>query len=271
MPRQSVPTWGRSLAPARGRSLAPARTTARGTARSTSRQTAAILRLPALPKALPKALRAPTTNGGLRVPSLLPRPKTRLIVVYGYTCDVFANTTAARKNSLKAIAARHRHATGIQAVDVFCNTETAHTMTRDILLRLLRQKKPLPDSAFVEKVRKAVCDALRRGERVLLVGHSYGGSVATRIAEKVPCAHADRLEVATFGSIYIRSPRALTPGVTAKHYSYDVDIAAMCHGRNVKTCTFVNVLPTTLKSGLQAHMNYQKHINRVAHTGSIYM
>jgi alpha-beta hydrolase superfamily lysophospholipase len=172
---------------------------------------------------------------------------------------------ANRTNSLRAIAG---NAGKVAHVDVFCNEQDPHSMTENIVRRLVAPKKPLPDTPFVQKVRAAVCAALRRGERVLLAGHSYGGSVATRVAESVDCAGGGTLEVATFGSIYVRSPRAIQPGVRIRHYMYEKNIAAACHRRNVATCSFVNAIPTTLNS-VRAHMDYQAFVDEIARTGAI--
>lgn len=188
---------------------------------------------------------------------------TRLIVVYGYTCDRFRKTTRNRATSLRAIAG---NAGRVSHVDVFCNDKDPDDMTRNIVRRLIAPKKTLPDTPFVQEVREAVCAAMRRGERVVLVGHSYGGSVATRIAESVRCRGT--LEVATFGSIYTRSPRAISQGVRIRQYMYAREVAAACHRRNLQSCPFVTRIPTRL-NGLRAHMNYQAFIDEVARTGAI--
>lgn len=199
-------------------------------------------------------------------PAPAQKKKTRLIVVFGYTCDRYPTNMANRINSLRAIAG---NAGKVAHVDVFCNEQDPHSMTRNIVRRLVAPKKALPDTPFVQKVRAAVCAALRRGERVLLAGHSYGGSVATRIAESVDCSEGGgTLEVATFGSIYVRSPRAIQPGVRIRHYMYEKNIAAACHRRNVATCSFVNAIPTSL-NGVRAHMDYQAFVDEIARTGAI--
>lgn len=191
--------------------------------------------------------------------------KTRLIVVYGYTCDKTPKLMNSRTWSLRAIAGNGGK---VAHVDIECNTEDPKNMTRNIVRRLFLPKKPLPDTQFVRRVRASVCAALRRGERVILAGHSYGGSVVTRIAESVECGDAGQLDVVTFGSIYMRSLRAIQSGVRIRQYAYQKDIAAACHRRNITACSFVTPIPTK-RNPLQAHMEYQAFIDEIARTGSI--
>lgn len=201
-----------------------------------------------------------------------------MIVVYGLTCDWKWNNAAnisskqAREQELRGIALKSRNSP-VFAVHVRCNTENSKNMTRNILRRVMYPKRPLPETRFTTIIREEVCRALKNGERVILVGHSYGGSVAVRVGENIArCGDGvglDRLEIATFGPIYMRSPRAFPPEIHIRQYTYKKDIAGACHRRKLGACEFATVLPNTGKNPLEAHMDYGSYINRIARTGSV--
>ena len=157
----------------------------------------------------------------------------------------------------------------VAAVDVLCNTHDPKNMLRDIGRRVLHPKTRLPDTVFVRRVRAAVCAALKAGERVILVGHSYGGSVAVRVGEHFDCdgVRTDRLDIVTFGSIYMRS--GLSNGIRLHQFSYANDIAKACHRRAVGACDFVTTLPPTGKDGLRSHMAYQSYIDDIVRSGVV--
>ena len=225
----------------------------------------------------PLRLRAPTIAplGLQRMNvSVRPRaspPKTRMFVIYGFTCDLTKNTLRRRALELQGIAnASKRRAI---EVSVHCNEKTSTNMPKNIARRVIWPKRPLSNTPFVVQMRAAVCKALQNGERVVLVGHSYGGSVAVRIAESVEhmCGPvpAHRLSIATFGSIYTRSPRSISSRVHLRQYAYANDIAKMCHRRNVRSCPFITELPPTGTNGVRSHMAYGSYIERIARTGSV--
>jgi hypothetical protein len=214
-------------------------------------------RLPTLPTlpTLPKLPRLP-----VRLPLVL--PPTRVIVVYGLTCDRTPNLLQTRRQTFRNIMGG-----SVTAVDVLCNTDDPKNMLRDIGRRVLKPKDQLPDTAFVRRVRDKVCAALAAGERVILVGHSYGGSVAVRVGEYLDCDRPDRLDIVTFGSIYMRS--RLPNGIRLHQFSYANDIAKACHRRAVGSCDFVTPLPPTGKDGLRSHMAYQSYIEDIVRSGVV--
>lgn len=195
----------------------------------------------------------------------LPQPPTRVIVVYGLTCDRTPELINNRRQMFRTIMGGP-----VAAVDVLCNTHDPKNMLRDIGRRVLKPKTRLPDTAFVRKVRAAVCAALKAGERVILVGHSYGGSVAVRVGEHFDdCdgVRTNRLDIVTFGSIYMRS--GLSNGIRLHQFSYANDIAKACHRRAVGACDFVTTLPPTGKDGIRSHMDYQTHIEAIVRSGVV--
>lgn len=219
----------------------------------------------------PHRIAAPRTNRS-------PAPKTRMIVIYGFGCDKHMKSTKERHAQLLL----NMNRTKISEIDVMCNTTEPQSMTFDIWRRLLLSKRILEPTKFVLQVMDAVCQALRRGEEVILVGHSYGGSVASRIAMFIgtvlggSCSARktfnrrllSKLRVVTFGSIFIPPPEA-TRGIKVKHYVYANDIAAFCHKTN-RRCEFVKVMnPRPGFGPLKSHVNYDHLVTSIAQTASI--
>jgi hypothetical protein len=188
-----------------------------------------------------------------------------MIVVYGYGCDM-AGAAKARRSALNQIRRERKKFTYI---DVLCNEKRSKSMTANIARRLASPPNSLRTTAYVNEVMDRVIASLLSGEKVTLVGYSYGGSVVSRVAiglknmfGKVP-----NLKAITLGSIYIPSP-AKTQGINISHYVYDNDIAGLCHKRSPK-CSFVKFLkPKNGYNGLKSHLNYQKYIAAIAVTGS---
>ena len=147
-------------------------------------------------------------------------------------------------------------------------------MTFDIWLRLLWGGKILEPTAFVKEVIEKVCLALRQGDNVVLVGYSYGGSVAARVAMylRLFCKELNirnlkkNLHVVTFGSIFIPPP-ALTAGVDVKHYAFENDIAEYCH--KVKNAPYLTRLQPRKLDPLSSHMDYDEYILDIARSGRL--
>lgn len=192
---------------------------------------------------------------------------TRMIVVYGYGCDKYVQDMDERRQNLNA--GRHP---SIASVDVMCNDTEPHSMTYDIWKTLLRKKKLLEPTPFVKRIIGKVCQALRNGERVMLLGHSYGGSVVSRVAlylaQECPHADVDRLHIATFGSIFIPPPEH-TNGINIAHYAFTNDIARFCH-KLPHTCPYVTMMEPRDKRGpIASHMNYDHMIMNIARSGTL--
>ena len=100
-------------------------------------------------------------------------------------------------------------------------------------------KKPSKAKKYIEDLYDIVTHALKDNYYVLLTGHSYGGSVVSRICEllnrdtqfrtfeKIP-----NISAATFGSIYIPE-KSRVSRVELMHYIISGDIVAKC---NKLTC-----------------------------------
>lgn len=211
-------------------------------------------------------------------PNRTSRPAvTRLIVVYGYGCDTRYGELEQRHAQLR----QNRNRSKVTHVDVMCNTQEPKSMTYDIWKRLVRGKKLLEPTKFVVRVMDAVCQALQRGENVILAGHSYGGSVVARVAmflgtelggictpQTFNRRLLSKLRVVTFGSIFIPPPEK-THGIKIEHYVYANDIAGLCHKQS-RRCEFVKMMRARPGLGpIQSHTNYDHLITSIAQTGSI--
>lgn len=202
---------------------------------------------------------------------------TRLIVVYGFGCDTSYGELEQRHAQLR----QNQNRSKVTYVDVMCNTHEPKSMTYDIWKRLVSGKKLLEPTKFVVRVMDAVCQAIKRGEKVILAGHSYGGSVVARVAmflgtdlggmctsQTLNRRLLSKLRVVTFGSIFIPPPDK-TRGIKIEHYVYANDIAGLCHKQN-RRCEFVKVIkPRPGLGPLQSHANYNHLITSIAQTGSI--
>jgi hypothetical protein len=97
-------------------------------------------------------------------------------------------------------------------------------------------------SNFVQHVYKRVKTELEKGHSVALVGHSYGGSVVSRVA-KLLVNHPlkTHVRITTCGSIETTNPREL-PGIDIHHVMALNDVALKCNGLDPKRDTFVTWL-----------------------------
>jgi hypothetical protein len=191
----------------------------------------------------------------------------RLIVVYGYGCDVFQKSIKERSAHLQSV----KHPS-FGTVDVYCNDKEPRSMTYDIWKTLVRRGIVLEPTPFVKKIIDEVCASLRRKERVTLVGHSYGGSVVSRVAMYLStrCSNVDTslLRIKTYGSIFIPPPEK-THGISIKHIVYSNDIAKLCH-KTPTSCPKqgnVHVLYPRKWDPIRSHMNYDDMISDVAKKG----
>lgn len=196
----------------------------------------------------------------------LPGKRSRLIIVYGFLCDKHPQHM---RNLQRQMENLQKNTKKFASVEVHCNTETPGSMTTNILARLFL-KKDLEPTPFVKKIFGRVLTSLYNNEHVVLVGHSYGGSVVSRVAMELN--HLQKLKnvkfdisALTFGSIYIPSPK-YTSGINIQHIAYDKNIAKLCSGvsPHVK-----NLRHRKGKGPVAAHMNYHGHICQLAKSGTL--
>lgn len=89
-------------------------------------------------------------------------------------------------------------------------------------------KVKLKQDKFVSSVYDSVIKDIDNGYRVLLLGHSYGGSVVARIAEIANNSFNKRLVIKTFGSIYIPSFEK-TKNAHVEHFIFTDDVCLKCN------------------------------------------
>lgn len=119
---------------------------------------------------------------------------------------------------------------------VYCNQSLLKTLydVSKTCIYFIPSKK----NKFVQYVLNEVKILLDQGYNVFLMGHSYGGSVASRIAEIVckdpqNTTYMNRLTIITLGSIYVPRPEK-TQGVNIKHYMFENDVALKCNKLGIK-------------------------------------
>ena len=201
-------------------------------------------------------------------PATAAKPKTRMFVVYGFLCNTNRAALRQRFRDIRKVSGN-----AVDTVEVLCNAKHPQSMTYDIWKRLVDSGQLLEPTPFVRDVIAKVCRALRRGERVILVGHSYGGSVASRVAlylldqcDALPLNALARVHIATLGSIFI-PPARVTTGIDIRHYAYPNDVALLCSRR----CPNVTFLPARYRNGIKAHMDYDDVILHMAATACTHL
>jgi hypothetical protein len=66
---------------------------------------------------------------------------------------------------------------------------------------------PMQNSSFLRRLKQDVLAQLLSYKKVLILGHSYGGAIANRLAEELnDDANVSSIKIATFGSIYVAHP-----------------------------------------------------------------
>lgn len=164
-----------------------------------------------------------------------------------------------------------------------CNNNI-HDTIRNIAMRIIRLR-PSQKRDFIQQVYSIVIYYLQHSYRIIIIGHSYGGSVVSRIAEllsiddSISNALRNHVQMATFGSIYIPKPNRTvnthifhfmdSNDISLKiipykpprgNYGYYIDddnkIVWLNNGINGKWNTHNNAYQTILLNILQAHTIY---------------
>ncbi len=204
-----------------------------------------------------------------RPPPVQTETKTKMFVVLGFGCDKFtANTQRLQKNLKEAL-----NPGKFDLVEVLCNEKYPHSMTKNIVKRLLSEI--LTRTEFVEDIAKKVCQELSANHKVVLIGHSYGGSVVARVAmfirdicrKKNIGSYLKNLHVATFGSIYVPPPEN-TVGINIKHFAYKNDIAKFC-AKVCKRSSYMTLMEPRYRDPTMSHMDYHHIMKDIARTGRL--
>jgi pimeloyl-ACP methyl ester carboxylesterase len=183
----------------------------------------------------------------------------KMIVVYGLGCNRFEHGVKERRIHLNRI----RNVDVIDTVEVMCNTIDSKSMTYDIWKRLRNQE--LESTPFVRHVAMDVAATIERQQSVILLGHSYGGSVVSRVGMLLN-DHGKYLQIGTFGSIFVPPP---DESLDIRHYMYANDIAAVCHKRSASYENLIMLDPRYKRNPVFSHMDYDHLIDRVAMHGSL--
>lgn len=134
---------------------------------------------------------------------------------------------------------------------IFCNRQLK-TVTGNITKTVCRLPLKLND-IFILKLVDQVEKYINNGYKVLIFGYSYGGSVASRVAEyltKYKMVSSDII-IHTFGSIYVPQP-SKTSLVNITHHMFTDDVALRCNHLSPSKDIFVKWLkhPMNARKGL---------------------
>lgn len=123
----------------------------------------------------------------------------------------------------------------IKNIEFYCNSSKSSAIKN--VAKTICNIKPSKDDSFIKYIYNIVVDYLEQNKQVVLIGHSYGGSIVSRIAEILNRQHhniiLDNLYILTFGSIYIPTYNRINK-INIKHVLYDNDIANSCNGIDTK-------------------------------------
>ena len=187
------------------------------------------------------------------------KKKYKGIVVYGLGCGSSDDNLQLISNNLSIIS----HI----PIEVMCDKSEVLSVGATIVATYCKIT-PWKLDKFVKEVYKTVKKNIEDGFNIILIGHSYGGSVVSRVAEifnnDEPTKSLSNLEIATMGSIYI--PKANNvKNVKIKHYMYTYDISLKCNGlenNNDKRITWIDLKLNKPKfSFLGTNEQWKVHLN----------
>lgn len=123
--------------------------------------------------------------------------------------------------------------------EVICNPSFGNTLKN--IGKTICHIPPSKSSTTVRSLYSKVIRHLNQGYNVIVFGHSYGGSVASRVAEILHDRQirTNRLLIVTFGSIYVPNPNR-TQGVNIRHVMFDNDVALRCNHLKRSRDSFVD-------------------------------
>jgi hypothetical protein len=114
--------------------------------------------------------------------------------------------------------------TGMQ-MKIMCNKSLSKTLFH--IAKSVCNMPPSSKNEFVITCINAVQEKMNDGYNVFVVGHSYGGAVANRIAQHFRAHTEPNLHIATMGSIYISKPE-IVGSVDIHNYMHIHDVALKC-------------------------------------------
>lgn len=145
------------------------------------------------------------------------------IYILGLGCSINYSGLVAKK--------KYYENTTKKNINIFCNTDTRDSRA-SVAKVYLCNVSIRTNTPFVQHVYKFVLEQINNN-KVIIVGHSYGGAVASKIAELFsknrPKEECDRLHIATMGSIYI-SPKNKVENIDIINYMHVNDISMNCNG-----------------------------------------
>lgn len=122
---------------------------------------------------------------------------------------------------------------GSSTVDVECESSSAKNTVLDIR-KTLCAMRPTTSSEFVRRVHDDIVRHLGHGDRVLLLGHSHGGSAAAAVCKLLSASqhHSDSimsgLTAVTYGAMSV-PPARETAHVNVTHFMKRHDVAMQCN------------------------------------------
>ena len=145
-----------------------------------------------------------------------------LITIIGLGCDEKGATSFERY--LKSII--DENDLNINSNVVECNVSLMQTLK--VIAKTYCFMKPSLNDEFVKRIIAKIEPLLNESKHILLLGHSYGGSIAATVAKGFNNhKNAHLLQVATFGSIYVATTKEVS-NVKLKQYMAQGDVALKC-------------------------------------------
>lgn len=144
---------------------------------------------------------------------------------------------------------------------VMCNKSLGKTIVN--IGKTVCYLPPSKKSKFVHEVFYEVLEHANRDYNVTVVGHSYGGSVVSRVAEILTDKGITKtnIRMITTGSIYVPKPN-LTKNANIRHLMFKNDVALRCNHLNPRTDTYVDWLVH------KTHKNYEPKFFNIFGSGT---
>jgi hypothetical protein len=118
-------------------------------------------------------------------------------------------------------------------VTLKCN-ESGSNVIKNII-KVAIKFNPSKYDPFVQEILEEIKIYMKKDVRIILIGHSYGGAVVSRVAEQLNASikksrnSNTKLQVATFGSIYI-SEKKKVKNVNILNYMFTNDVVLKING-----------------------------------------